>query len=92
MQVMAVTEQDTFHNTALLDAAKVPWLHLLGVGGDGTIAQGEPPYLYTSTLLRAQGNEQRADPDQHADDRSAARCVRDPRSGRRMLRVQGDAT
>jgi hypothetical protein len=52
---MAVTEQDTFHNTALLDAAKVPWLHLLGVGGDGTIAQGEPPYLYISTLLRAQG-------------------------------------
>lgn len=51
---MAATHEDTFHNAALLDNAKVPWLHLLEIGDDGTIAQGEPPFLYISTLLRAQ--------------------------------------
>lgn len=52
---MAATYPDTFHNASLLDDAKVPWLHLLEIGGDGTIAQGEPPFLYISTLVRAQG-------------------------------------
>lgn len=45
---------DIFQNSALLDDAKVPWFHLLEVGGDGTIAQGDPPFLYISTLVRAQ--------------------------------------
>lgn len=45
---------DTFHNSIPLDDAKVTWLHLLEVGGDGTIAQGDPPFLYISTLLQAQ--------------------------------------
>ena len=51
---MASGMADTFHNPTLLDDAKVPWLHLLEVGGDGSIAQGDPPFLYISTLLRAQ--------------------------------------
>lgn len=45
---------DAFSNPAPLEDAKVPWLHLLEVGGDGSIAQGNPPFLYISTLLRAQ--------------------------------------
>lgn len=51
---MTSPADDTFHNPVLLDNAKIPWLHLLEVGGDGTIGQGDPPYLYISTLLRAQ--------------------------------------
>jgi len=51
---MTATHQDTFFNVALLDDAKIPWLHLLEIGGDGTIAQGDPPFLYISTLVRAQ--------------------------------------
>lgn len=51
---MASAHQDTFHNAALLDVTKVPWLHLLEIGHDGTIAQGQPPFLYISTLVRAQ--------------------------------------
>lgn len=51
---MTATYQDTFHNGALLEDSKVPWLHLLEIGGDGTLAQGEPPFLYISTLVRAQ--------------------------------------
>ena len=51
---MATSSTDTFHNTALLEDEKIPWLHLLEVGGDGTIGQGDPPFLYISTLLRAQ--------------------------------------
>ena len=51
---MASDITDTFQNLTPLDNAKVPWLHLLEVGGDGSIAQGDPPFLYISTLLRAQ--------------------------------------
>jgi hypothetical protein len=51
---MTAPGPDTMHNPRLLPDAKVAWLHLLEVGGDGTIAQGAPPFLYISTLLRAQ--------------------------------------
>lgn len=51
---MARTITDTFQNSALLDDTKVKWLHLLEVGGDGSIGQGDPSFLYISTLLRAQ--------------------------------------
>ncbi|MDR7260463.1 hypothetical protein J2X47_004672 [Sphingomonas sp. BE270] len=51
---MTAPGPDTMHNPTLLPDEKVAWLHLLEVGGDGTIAQGTPPFLHISTLLRAQ--------------------------------------